>query len=245
MSAKLSSLCDSYDPDVLILAESKIEDSALLRTLNNGKERVFFNGLNISKRIKFYSKYPADRFLPILDDNYFSVRQVIPYLGPPILLVAVHLPSKLHAEPTDQMIEAQYLAKTIRSTESERIIFNTVAIGDFNMSPFEDGMVAANGMHAVLDRNIARKRDRIVKGRKYSFFYNPMWGMLGDLTQGPPGTHKYSKAVDVNHFWHTFDQLLIRPDLIKYFSPENIEVIEENGSDHFPLFLNLTTETPL
>jgi hypothetical protein len=35
-----------------------------------------------------------------------------------------------------------------------------VVIGDFNMNPFDRGMVNANGFHAVMSRQIAALRSR-------------------------------------------------------------------------------------
>ncbi len=242
LSKEIADLCAVYDPDILVLAESKIMDEKLLRLLNLGQSRIFEADLNVSRRIKFYSRYESARFEPVLDDNYFSVRHLRPYLGRDLLLVGVHLPSKIHAGPIDQLMEASHLAESIRTIEVNRATSATVVIGDFNMSPFEDAMVAASGMHAILDRTIALKTTRIVKSREYPFFYNPMWSCLGDLTKGPPGTHKYSKAVEINHFWHTFDQVLIRPSLIEFFKSDDVEVIELSGSDHYPIFFNLRTE---
>lgn len=72
-----------------------------------------------------------------------------------------------------------------------------------------------------------------------------MWGRLGDLTVGPPGTHRYSKAVEVNHIWHTYDQVLLRPELLDYFCSDDLIVPEQSGSDHFPIFINLRTETSI
>jgi hypothetical protein len=110
------------------------------------------------------------------------------------------------------------------------------------MSPFEDGMVAASGLHAMLDQRIVKKINRTVKNVSYSYFYNPMWGRLGDLTVGPSGTYKYSKAVEVNHQWHTYDQVLLRPSLLDYFEDDELSVINIVGSDHFPIVINLKTE---
>lgn len=242
---EMEELVKVYDFDILVLAESDIEDKDLLDRLNFGRDRKFFRDINLSKRLKFYSTYEDKNFRLIKDDNYFSIREISPYLGPDILLVAVHLPSKLHAEPLDQFMESCFLSRAIKECEVERGIVNTLVIGDFNMSPFEDGMVSANGLHAILDREIVKRVSRVVKDRQYPFFYNPMWGRLGDLTDGPSGTHRYSKAIEVDHFWHTYDQILLRPSLLEHFSPENLSVIDLKGSDHYPIFLNLTTEVIL
>lgn len=242
---ELKLLCDEYDPEVLILAESSLKDSTVSLSLNVGRESLFSSDINISKRIKIYSRYGPERLKLVRDEEFFSIRELVPYLGPPLLIVAVHLPSKLHATQLDQFTAAQRLSTAIREAESGSMKKNTVVIGDFNMSPFEDGMVGASALHAVLDRKIAKRQSRIVKSEKYPFFYNPMWGRLGDLTVGPSGTHRYNKAVEINHIWHTYDQVLLRPDLIDYFSPEDVTVPEQSGSDHFPIFINLRTETAI
>lgn len=44
------------------------------------------------------------------------------------------------------------------------------------MNPFEKGLIKANGLNAVMDSSIAKKKSRKVQGKSYKFFYNPMWG---------------------------------------------------------------------
>ena len=242
LTGEICSLIQSLDVDVLVLAESVIPDSEILSAINVGRCRLFFKDLNLSTRIKIYSTYEDRRLKPLLDEDFFSVRELKPYLGEKLLLVAVHLPSKLHAQPLDQMMTANFLSKAIRSLEKKCSTTRTIVIGDFNMSPFEDGMVAASGLHAMLDQGIVKKINRTVKSVSYSYFYNPMWGRLGDLTVGPSGTYKYSKAVEVNHQWHTYDQVLLRPSLLDYFEDDELSVINIVGSDHFPIVINLKTE---
>lgn len=167
---ELKFLCAEYDPEMLILAESSIEDSIILQSINAGHSGIFYADINISQRIKIYSRYGMERLKLIRDDEYFSIRKLVPYLGPSLLIVAAHLPSKLHATPLDQFTAAQRLSAAIREAEDSGGEKNTVVIGDFNMSPFEDGMVGASALHATLDRKIARKQTRIVKKESYPFF---------------------------------------------------------------------------
>lgn len=127
------------------------------------------------------------------------------------------------------------------------------------MSPFELGMVQAYGFHAVMSRKVAQTQTRQVQGRSYPFFYNPMWGLQGDSTQGPPASFYYSASgKPTAYFWHMFDQVLIRPSLLTYFDDcgnTNPQILVSDGvnslltekgypnkeqiSDHLPLLFRL------
>jgi hypothetical protein len=82
------------------------------------------------------------------------------------------------------------------------------------MNPFEDGIVAANGLNAVMSRDVAARESRRVQRKDYTFFYNPMWGHFGDATDGPSGTFYRGSSEQVEYFWHMFDQVLIRPERV-------------------------------
>ncbi|MGK7928934.1 MAG: hypothetical protein AB4290_27470 [Spirulina sp.] len=133
----------------------------------------------------------------------------------------------------------------------------TLVIGDLNMNPFEDGIIAADGFHAVMTQQIARKRDRTVQGQRKPFFYNPIWGRMGDLSPGAPGTYYHSSSDYINYFWNTFDQVLLRPDLLDYFLPDGFQIISQIGennlltesgkisssfSDHLPIMVKIEIE---
>ena len=96
------------------------------------------------------------------------------------------------------------------------------------MNPFEDGMVSANGLHAVMSQGIAQRGSRTVQGKAYPFFYNPMWSYLGDASAGPPGTFYYENAQHKTFFWNMFDQILLRPDLLEFFAAENLQIVERS-----------------
>jgi hypothetical protein len=108
-----------------------------------------------------------------------------------------------------------------------------VLVGDLNMSPFENGVVSAAGLHGVMSRQVARKGSRIVQSREYPFLYNPMWNLMGDEPPGPPGTYYYPEGGHRAFFWHMFDQVLIRPGLLDRFDAQRLRVLE--SVDHTPL----------
>jgi len=167
----------------------------------------------------------------------------------------MHLESKLHRSDSHRWGKARDVSAKIRQVESERGISRTVLVGDLNMNPFDMGAIVADGLHAVMTRAIARKKDRRIGEDVYPFFYNPMWGRFGDTTKGPPGTYYATTSSRDEYFWHTFDQVLIRPDLIDSFDEAKLQVLTDCGSikflresgipddsrasDHLPLLFDL------
>ncbi len=79
-----------------------------------------------------------------------------------------------------------------------------------------------------------------------------MWGLFGDRTPGPAGTY-YHAASGLSHYWHMFDQVLLRPDLMD--SLAEVRILDSDGqeslltdagnprsstaSDHLPLLVRL------
>jgi hypothetical protein len=127
-------------------------------------------------------------------------------------------------------------------------------VGDFNLNPFDYGAVVANGLHGVMTKAIASEGSRVINGVEFPFFYNPMWSRLGDQSPGPPGSYFYRSARHVNLFWNTFDQVLVRPDLIDEFQDKSLRVLtavrginlikrgrpdKATYSDHLPLVFQL------
>ena len=255
---ELPALTRQYDVDILILAESNLADVSVLTALNSGQKRNFLLPLNLSERLSIYTRFIRKSVIPVSDAGGISIKHIVPPLGPDFILVAVHLPSKLHFNEIDHTMLSVRLSEMICEAEQKVGHERTVVFGDFNMNPFENGMVSADGLHAVMDRRIALKKERTVQGKARSFFYNPMWSRLGDMSNGPPGTYHYAKSEQACLFWNSFDQVLLRPSLLEFFSDQNLEVVtrfngtnllKETGqpnkqhfSDHLPIFLHLPLE---
>jgi len=126
------------------------------------------------------------------------------------------------------------------------------------MDPFHEGIVGSEGFHAIMDRRIAARRTRTIQGVERRLFYNPMWGRMGDMSQGPPGTYFHSGSTPVAYFWHTFDQVIMTSELVEFFPEDKMRVVDTlSGStmscpdgrpdatrfaDHFPLVFELEIE---
>ncbi len=252
LARELKSLCDCYDVDVLILAENTMQDAEVLPVLNKDTDRIFIAPFNPSTKISFYTRL-HDFDLIDDDDNWGSIRKIIHPTGIEILLVAVHIPSKLHSDERGQAAISTRIAIEINKREHERGHTRTIVMGDFNMNPFETGLVSADGFLGVMDKRIALKQSRTVSGKERKYFYNPMWSRLGDDSEGSTGTYYYGKGM-INYFWNTFDQVLLRPSLLAGFNQNSLKVIDKinemslinNGkisnqfSDHLPIMLKLT-----
>lgn len=242
--------------DIIILAESELDDSHLLEELSIDTEECYSMAPGIVDRLRIYSRFDPKNIEPIHDSSYIAIRNIVNPSDPSFLLVAVHLPSKLYEEEYDQIAMCFGIVKAIERAEQAVGHTRTILVGDFNLDPFESGIVGAEGFHAIMDRNIAKKGSRVVKGEKYKYFYNPMWNGLGDESKGPPGTYYYDTSRYMNYYWHTFDQVLIRPELLDYFRYDKLDVLTEingrslileNGmpdaklaSDHLPIVFEIS-----
>jgi exonuclease III len=251
----VSSIARHYSIDIIILAESELEDSELLEELNSDGEKCYSMAPGIVDRVRIYSRFGPENIEPIHDSSYIAIRHIVNPSHPSFLLAGVHLPSKRYEEEYDQLAICFGIAKDIERAEQAVGHARTILVGDFNLDPFESGIVGAEGFHAIMDRNIAKKGSRVVKGKKYRYFYNPMWNGLGDESKGSPGTYYYDTGRYMNYYWHTFDQVLIRPELLDYFRYDKLNVLTEIngqslvsrngmpddklGSDHLPLMFEI------
>lgn len=163
---------------------------------------------------------------------------------------------KLWAGAEDQREIAADLAREIQEAESLVGHTRTIVIGDLNMNPFEAGVAGASGLHGVMDRRIAARGSRIVRGKRRMFFYNPMWSKFGDADSSPPGTYFRADGVHVSYFWHMFDQVLVRPSLLGSLDDGGVNIVVELGgqslltdrgrpnravaSDHLPVVCRLS-----
>jgi endonuclease/exonuclease/phosphatase family metal-dependent hydrolase len=138
--------------------------------------------------------------------------------------------------------------------EDDRDHRRTVAVGDFNMNPFEPGLVATKAFHGVMTKRLAHTVNRLSRRADYPCFYNPMWQLFGDRTPQPPGTHFFMNTTDVtNQFWHIYDQVLLRPALMDKL--QQLHILDSDGleslvtkegrprrsmfSDHLPIYFQL------
>jgi len=256
VEAQLGSLIKTYDTDIVILAECSMDDAAILSKANQDRPQVLYRVSTNSERLQFFTSLPLDCVTAVADFHHYTFCRVAPPVGLHFTLAAVHFPSLRNHEIGDLNHLAIRFARDMEIIESQMNDTRTVVVGDLNMDPFSDGLVSGEGLHAVMDRRLAEKRTRIVDGRQRRFLYNPMWNRLGDATEGPPGTYYYPRSSSLVVFWHTFDQVLLRPELLPEFDDTKLHIpisvgthslatrsgtpSNKLGSDHFPVIFSLS-----
>jgi exonuclease III len=247
-------LARQEDADVLILAECVIPPAQLLIELNTESSDYQYAPGNCGHLV-FFTRFDPRFLTPLFESHRISIRRLTLRARQSILLAAAHLPSKLNYSDQDQVFESIHLAAMIDDVEKREGHQRTILLGDLNMNPFENGMVAARGgLHAVMNRRVAARLTRTVQKEKYKFFYNPMWSHFGDRGDAG-GTFYFDSGEPVCYFWNVFDQVLLRPELLDGFAHEHVRIltevygyslIQDDGrpdksmfSDHLPVLLEL------
>lgn len=248
----------TLDTNFIILAEFNSDFTAdLLRRLN--KTFIELPQIGCKKITIFYKKEMFDIDLAPEANRYMT--RIIKFKNTNIklLMMAVHLQSKINVDEATQLYESSIIRGELETIEYNLSIENTFVIGDFNMNPFENGMVSAFAFNSIPCQKTAMKETRKLQDRTYKFFYNPMWNLLGDYDNNP-GTYYTSTPNQVTYYWNILDQIIMRPSLIKYFVKDSLAIlqningkplVDQNGkpsiSDHLPITFkfNFTNEKGL
>jgi hypothetical protein len=246
--------CFENSIDLLILAEDQSSAGYVTSLLNSiGGGDVYFEFAPVRSDIRFYCKNPGSLSMLADEGERVSIRSYSYGGGESIIITAVHLRSKLRSSEDDQYQIARMLRLAIDKAEDSVGHSRSIVIGDFNMNPFEKGIVSHDALHGVMTKRLAKQKSRIFNGVKSDFFYNPMWNFLGDETKGPPGTYFYNAGGSVNYYWNIFDQVLIRPELLDGHDSDSVQIISNIGgsslvendrisssSDHLPIVYRLS-----
>ena len=243
----LAHLSSTNFVDLIVLAEYDDLKNDFLNLINDGIE-LFQEIPQIGcKRIKIFIRSGLVHIEHGPETNYYTTKKLIfsDYFS--MLMVALHLPSKLYQSTSTQTLEATEFKREIESAESELMTNNTFITGDFNMNPFELGMVSASAFHSVPCKKVAKKEQRGIKQRSHKYFYNPMWNLFGDFNNNP-GTFFYASSEQAVYYWNILDQVILRPSIIEYFVKDSLNIIQKIGetslisdfgqpilSDHLPI----------
>ena len=255
ISLYIAEACIENNIDVLILAEHKnIDIDYLKRKLS--ENNLFFKVENIvpNSRILFLHK-TNEKIKVIKESKYYSVFKLNKN-NEEFLIFTLHLPSQYAQETSDLNMYTSQIIREFQQVEEECNNSKSIVVGDFNMNPFDEGMVSALGFNAVMCPNIAKKKSRKVLGREFKFYYNPMWHFMGNNKNVCKGTYYYATSTK-SYYWYTYDQVILRPELINRFNIDKLNIITEINnkslinkgipnkkeiSDHLPIKFEIEME---
>jgi exonuclease III len=254
LESEITQLAIETKPDFLVLAEYKGDQTKLLKQINHSYPYLYAIPSIGCDRITIFSSFSPGNIQHRRDQGRFTIKELLNPGNIPLLLGMVHLPSKLHYNNLDQLNYAMTLRNEIEQAEKEAGHRNTVIFGDFNMNPFDDGMLFSSGMHAISCLTTAERESRVVQGQEKSFFYNPSWNLLGDFIESP-GTYFHKSPTTLALYWNTLDQVIMRPSLARFLDQKSLGIIRSlsckslvssNGvpsvSDHLPIKFSLGTK---
>lgn len=246
----LLALIERFDVDVLILAEAgtvpqKVQlsapDSSLWLQRSTVDDKVVLLERANRVEVQRLGASTSGRM------SLFSVE------GWNLRLAAVHLADPRNNPQDVRDIEAVDHAKWLRGQSETQENQRLIVLGDFNLAPYDKGLVSAYGFHAVPTAHLARTESRTVGRLARPFLYNPMWSGLGDRSPGLPGSFGGRFLNPNDPGWNAPDQFLISPDLIDHIdwelsgwrtakgeseaSPDHTPA--RDGGDHYPLLVRI------
>lgn len=233
--------------NVLALAEFSTlkEDLDDLKRKFIDKKYDIYELSNLGSRITVFTTYPTSSIERLKDKRHYTLfRLWTPSIGK-IMFGFVHLFSKSMKDENDYISKVSKLVAEIEKNEEKNKSDFTIIAGDFNMNPFEKGMLQGGAFHAFPTINEAKKISHILDDEEYKMFYNPMWKYF-DKNNGVLGTYFTRPTHSYGLYYNIFDQVIYRPSLIEHIESVDIKtkigvknLVDLNKiliSDHLPLF---------
>ena len=256
LTTQIVNLAHNRSIDILVLAENPVSSTQLIQALNIHGPYYFHNHpLSQCRKITIITRFHFISIVPLEEDHRLTVRHIHLPTGEDFLLTALHLVDKSNFTAESQSEVASLIADQLFKIEDRFQLDRHIILGDFNMNPFEAGMIKASGFHGTMSSEVARRGSRTIQQREYPYFYNPTWSLFGDLNKAVSGTYYYHRAEHISYEWNVFDQVLIRPSMVNNFVKGSLEIIQNDGvyslltkrnmpdkrvfSDHLPLFFTL------
>lgn len=235
------------DISIIILAEYTADAKDLVGLFSRNGMNMMEYG-SCSERIKIFGK------IQNVDYRIDTDHAIIRVVNSRDIICCIHLNSQIYSgnkEHREVLIEQ--IINDIQKVEEELHTRNTIVVGDFNINPYDPSLVNARYFHGIPIYEEAKRNSRVVAGKEFFMFYNPMWNLLGD-SQQPFGTYYYNGNDAISTYWNIYDQVLIRPTLRERFVSESLKILTEtqtrflldrNGhpdksiSDHLPIMFEV------
>lgn len=261
-SKQLINMVKAYNVDVILLCDLPPRRVDFLpqlfnEQLNKEQNHTFYENytlLDTYRRMSVFSKFDKTRFKEV-DRHQFTQSKswpssqlayfelVLPNKLESISLILAHLCSKKNKNKEELLTNAKSVVGEILKFEERIGHERTIVVGDFNANPFDEMMYRHDCFNATMSSKTAEKKFLEIKGAgKFPYFYNPAWGLLGDLQKNVPATFYFTPftngvlqdQINRNHHyfgWNMLDFVLLRADMIPYFEKSSFKILENDGTD--------------
>ncbi len=254
LTSFVCSITASTNADAVVLLENNVPIKKTLQALQTNISEDFYhpNALPESTGQKFHC-FCRKRELDLSEthnESRTSVREL--KIGRHrTLLVLVHGVDIRNHDPQTRQSLVQELAGMMKFVQKDKKTDKLILLGDFNMNPFDSGMTLAAGLNAMMTKACVERGYRKYHSNRYDFYYNPMWSLFGDNTDGPAGTI-YDTSSQGPYGWSMLDQVIIHHSVVGLF--HSVKILTKagaeslmntkgrpdkvNASDHFPILVN-------
>jgi len=233
-----------YQPDLIAL----IETNEILIKLLESRTSYYHVHPVTNKKSSMFLLYKNVHKIPMLVQEYKKRMNIYRYSyeNEEMHIIVIHFPSKIFLDEKNQLSEAIDYYQEIEKFEKSTNNRNSLIVGDFNMNPFDQGMIAGNSFNSVSSEEIALEGTRTLMRKKYEYFYNPSWKLFGSNTN-IFGTYFLKNPDHSSFHWNIYDQALLRSTMLQKYKIDYSAIYDDvlfnkNGncfSDHSPVHIQL------
>lgn len=140
-----------------------------------------------------------------------------------ILVVGVHLRDRYSHDLNDLSDLAGQHREFIDSYNVDKVL----VVGDFNMNPYEKGIMGFTGFNAIFSKEeICYNPQRKFGYREKPLYYNASWDAY--KLPSPQGTYYYNdNNTSLNPYWNLLDQVLFSSGMMDSYVKDSFRIITE------------------
>lgn len=257
LTSFICSITASTNADIVVLNENRVSCMKTLQALQDNVSKDFYypnTSPTSEKRFHCFCRNSELDLSEIHSGYRTSVRKIKIGLHT-VLLALIHGVDMRNHDSESRQSFAQSIADEMRFITQDKGTNKLILLGDFNMNPFDRGMNLAKGINAMMTKSCVERGYRTYQEKDYDLYYNPMWGLFGDNTDGPAGT-VYNTSNQGPYGWSILDQVVINHSIVELFNDVRIltkagaksltnakgRPDANNASDHFPILVSFCEE---
>jgi len=194
--------------------------------------------------VRIFTRLPLTAWRLCTMHNRYAVWTITLPNRCPFTLAITHFPAIQQDQGDQQREVAIALRQDIEKSETNLQQADpsdplfSIVIGDFNANPFDAGIAAVYGLNATHLKATALGGPRKANGREHPYFFNPMWRFLGVEPWGSYFDNALANPIRFD--WFLLDQVLVRPDVIRFFDlheEPDVQILTSDGIVEFDLML--------